>query len=233
MAGLLRLPRNLPMENNELLPANNPSKQLALWEIVSVTSSALIALWVVQVFARHKYWIGAIPVGLALGLMFISHRIRGETARDLGFRFDNFLPALRLVLLPTVIAVAVILLLAWIYGGRLTISPFRWRLLFVPLWALFQQYALQGFVNRRAQILFGTGSTSALFSALVFCLLHLPSPLLAVLTLVGAFVWSITYQRQPNLFALAVSHTVVSLVLSLFLPVNLTPMLRIGSKYFG
>ena len=164
--------------------------------------------------------------------MMMSHRIRGETARDLGFRFDNFVAALRLLALPTLITVAVILLAVWSYGG-LTLSPFRPRLLFVPVWALFQQYALCGFINRRAQMLLGVGTGSAILSALLFSVLHLPSPLLALLTLVGGFVWSMVYQRQPNLFALAVSHTVVSLVLSLFLPISLVPFLRVGFKYFG
>jgi uncharacterized protein len=220
------------MENNTL-QAQLLSKRLASWEIISVTSSAVIALWVVQVFARHRYWIGAVPLLLSLGLMFVSHRIRGETARDVGFRFDNFLAALKLLVLPTIIAAALILLLIWMYSGRLTVSPFRSRLLFVPLWALFQQYALQGFINRRAQIVVGTGTSSALLTALVFSILHLPSPLLAVLTLLGAFVWSLVYQRRPNLFALAISHTIASVLLSMFLPPNLTPMLRVGFKYFG
>ena len=81
---------------------------LAFWEIASVLTSCLLAEWVVLSFAGGSKLVGAVPVILALGLMLYSHRERGENAKDVGFRMDNFLDACRLLLLPTA---AVILLL--------------------------------------------------------------------------------------------------------------------------
>jgi membrane protease YdiL (CAAX protease family) len=98
---------------------------------------------------------------------------------------------------------------------------------------LFQQYVLNGFINRRAQLALGKGLKSIALVAVVFGLLHLPNPLLAVLTFIGGMIWATVYQRRPNLFALALSHAVVSITLALTISPNLLNSLRVGFKYFG
>ena len=165
--------------------------------------------------------------------MIFSHRERGETAKELGFRFDNFPAAARLLFLPTVIAAALILLMGWYGRSRFEFAPLRLRFLTLPLGALFQQYALQGFINRRAQLVTGPGVKSIVLVAILFSVMHLPNPLLAGLTLVAGLMWAAAYQRVPNLFALTISHVVLSLLLALSLPANLVYNLRVGLKYFG
>lgn len=211
----------------------DPTHPAPVWEIISVVTSCLIAEWIVMAFAGSSKLIGAIPVGFAFAFMIVSHRERGERAREIGFRFDNFWAALRLLVFPTVILSAGVVLISWrLRGNEFAFAPLRWRFLSLPLWALFQQYALNGFINRRAQLGLGKGFRSIALVAAIFSLAHFPNPLLMALTLIGGLLWAAVYQRIPNLFALALSHATASLLVALSVSPQLVNGLRVGLKYF-
>lgn len=214
-------------------------RSLAAWELVSVVSSVLIAEWILSASAGRSKFVVAVPTALAFVLILSSHAMRGETARELGLRLDNFFQALRLLILPMIVIGGLALLIGFLSGARLDF--FRWhadRLIIVQValgfgWGFLQQYVLQSFMNRRAQIVWGRGTVSVLVTAAIFSVLHFPNPWLMVVTFVGGVIWAFVYQRQPNLFALALSHGVMTWILVSALPPSALNHLRIGLKYFG
>lgn len=214
-------------------------RALAAWEFVSVVSSILIAEWALVATAGLSKAFAAVPVALALALMIFSHRVRREKLRDLGFRTDNFVRSLKLLILPVFMFATLTLIVGWRRGDHINFS--RWRpdrylvvqLLVGSLWALAQQYALQGFLNRRAVAILGRGWASVLLIGVIFGALHLPNVWLAVITLIAGTIWAAIYQRAPNLFALAVSHAVMTWFVVSTLPPLLLQHLRVGLRYFG
>jgi hypothetical protein len=214
-------------------------RPLAAWEIASVVSSILIAEWILSAAMGRSRLIVAIPIALAFLLMISSHRLRGESLRDIGFRFDNFLRAGRLLLLPMLLIGLLCLLAGWWFGVEMNFlrwhagRPIAGQLMLGFGWGLVQQYVLQGFINRRAQIIWGQNWLSVLLVAIAFGGLHLPNPWLTFVTFVGGAIWAAVYQKAPNLFALAVSHSLMTWVVVSTLPASALNHLRIGFKYFG
>ena len=209
-------------------------RAIAGWEIASVVVSCLVAEWTVPALSGGNKLLMALPVAFALGLIMVSHFTYGESLRELGFRLDNFLPACRALLLPTILVVVGILIAGWaLRGEQPAASLLRPRFAFVPLWALFQQYALQGYINRRAQVALGQGWLSVMLVGILFSLVHFPNLILCFLTLLGGLIWAFVYQRHPNLFALAISHTMASIAVAMAIPLPYINGLRVGFKYFG
>lgn len=209
-------------------------RTLAAWEIISVSISFMIAAWVVGPFAGSSKLIGAVPVCLAFALMWLSHRARGETAREIGWRLDNFSQAARLMALPMLCAAALIIVIGWMMRSLRFEWPLFWpRLLWLPVWGLMQEYVMQGYINRRAQAIFGKGWPSVLLVASLFALYHLPNPWLTLATFLGGLLWAFVYQRAANLFAIGLSHGLMALLLASELPTEALNSLRVGFKYFG
>jgi membrane protease YdiL (CAAX protease family) len=210
------------------------SRALAAWEIASVTSSFLIVAWLILPFADGSKLAGALPVCLAFGLIFLSHRLRQETGREIGWRLDNFLAAARLLILPMAAAASLIILIGWLgQSPHLSFAQLWKRALWLPAWGLMQEYVMQGYINRRAQIIWGKGWRSILLVALLFAIFHLPNPWLTFATFAGGLLWAAVYQRVPNIPALGLSHGIMALLLVSELPAHTLRGLRVGIKYFS
>jgi membrane protease YdiL (CAAX protease family) len=220
------------------LSAELSGRSLAGWEIASIASSVLMAEWLLAASAGLSRLIAAIPITLAFIVIISSQRLHHESPHDIGFRLDNFFRAAKLLLLPMIVLSLLAILVGLALGKRPSFlgwhadRPLALQLTLSAGWGLLQHYVLQGFINRRAQIIWGTGWLSVIVTAIVFSLLHLPNPALMGATLIGGLIWAFIYQRAPNLFALALSHAAMSWVLVSTLPESMLNHSRIGLKYF-
>lgn len=213
-------------------------RTLAAWEIASVVSSVAIAEWMLTSAVGFNKAFSAVPVTLAVLQIVISHIVRNESPREIGFRLDNLPRALYLLAVPLAVIAIIWLIISWNF---VTVDFLRWfrnrnpalQLSFSFLWALTQQYVLQGYLNRRAMIVLGRGWASVLLIAAVFALLHLPNPWITLITFVAGTIWATVYQRTPNLFALAITHSVMTWFIVSTLPAWMLGHLRVGLGYFG
>ncbi len=68
--------------------------------------------------------------------------------------------------------------------------------------------------------------------ASIFGLLHLPNLLLTLATFIVGLFWAAVYQRASNLFALALSHSMMSVVLVSTVPASALHGMRVGFNYY-
>jgi hypothetical protein len=169
---------------------------------------------------------------LIIVLLIVTAVRDSETPRTLGFRLDNFLPALARLALPLSIFILLVVVTGLLTGSVRFGPKFFSMLVFVPLWALLQQYLLLAFVLPRMRVIFGPGKASSVASAAIFSILHLPNPVLTVACAAGGYVWVRTYEREANLFASALTHTLASAFLANTLPGWLLKNMVVGYNYF-
>ncbi len=202
-----------------------------LIEITVALGLIFAAIWIAPLLSDHKPTARRIGLAMALaaGTVALASTIwRGERPADIGLRLDNFAAALKLVGPATLALAGIILAIGFATDSvrGFSIRPTRW------LWPLVQQYLLQSFLNRRLQEIAGKGFRSVLVTALVFAGLHAPNPALMIATFVAGLVWAWSFQREPNLLAVWLSHLVLAVVLSRSLPDWLLPSMRVGWSYW-
>lgn len=208
-------------------------RAVAALEVASVVSSVLLIAWVLNPLQLQQRWLEAIPGVLALLLMIHSHRLHGETPAVLGFTTKYFGRALKFLLLPMLVTTALLLCIGYAADSLNFGQRFWLSLLVLPLWGVTQQYVLQGFIYRRLQLILGeTKTTQTIFlAALLFALVHAPNLALMLLTLIGGLVWTWVYTRAPNLFALGLSHAIMSAIAMSSLPPWFLQSMSIGYKH--
>jgi hypothetical protein len=160
-------------------------------EVASVILSVLITVWAIIPMQPPQRWLIYVPGLLALALIINSHRVRGESLRELGFTTAHFARAIKLLLAPILLAVSLFVTVGYLSDSFHRSTNFWSTLFFLPIWGVFQQYILQGFVYRRMRFLLVDENAPAdkrkrqinlaiVASSAVFAFVHLPNPALTV-----------------------------------------------------
>jgi membrane protease YdiL (CAAX protease family) len=98
------------------------------------------------------------------------------------------------------------------------------------VWALEQEFILQSFFYLRLESLLG--SRRAVWGAsLLFCIAHLPSPILTVLSLIGGLLFCEMFRRYRNIFPLGWVHATLGLTIAASFPDGLLHHMRVGIGY--
>jgi membrane protease YdiL (CAAX protease family) len=198
-------------------------------EVVVVVAVIAVFLW----FGRWAFpGVNAVFTAVMLAILLYSHRLAGESWRELGFRTDTFWSTSRLLL--AVVAIAGVLI--WIgsivlrdAGSPPAGTPPSRLGQFLVL-GLAQQYVMLGFIFKRVERV-GGGRFSPAITALLFALLHLPNIFLTAVTFVWGVVSCLVYRRSPNLWANGLAHGLLAALVYYALPRSLTHALHVGMEY--
>lgn len=218
-------------EKNRGIIIDNP-----LREILLVVLCILAIEWIILPFTKNPFII-AVPVIISLVVIIYSHIKNKETPKVIGWHFEGFFETLKLLAIPMIVLSGILVFVGWLSGSlrfqeTLQLS-FSRKILEVFIGAVFQQQLMQAFINRRAEAFWGKGAVSVLVTASIFALFHLPNFWLTVFTFVAGVLWFAIYQRSKNLFALSLSHLILSLVVIYSISRDALHGMRVGFNYFG
>ncbi|MFL6216748.1 MAG: type II CAAX prenyl endopeptidase Rce1 family protein [Blastocatellia bacterium] len=207
------------------------SRRTALLEIGCLLFCMELIMWLVPLIPNARMAYAGLAI-LIIILLAVTHLRDRASARELGFRFDNFLPTLGWISARLAPFVAVVLVIGVAAHSLRLGGRFYGMLASVPLWALLQQYMLFAFVYRRLRVVLGEGQRIIFVTAMLFAFLHLPNPMLTVACALAGYIWAQAYARRPNLFANAVTHTLASALIANSLPHWLLKNMVVGTNHF-
>lgn len=195
----------------------------ALIEVGLVYGLILVAVWTPQ--GRLNAY-----VCLAAGLATVGFSLRGRySASELGLNHPLSGAVVTLAagaLLVGVITATGLLLKAF---GPPQPLPFTraWQ---YGVWSLLQQFILESFMYLRLESLYGS-RRAVLVAAFLFAVAHLPSPVLTMLSFLGALFFCEMFRRYRNIYSLGVVHAALGLTIAASLPDSLMHHMRVGLGY--
>jgi membrane protease YdiL (CAAX protease family) len=148
-----------------------------------------------------------------------------------GMRRDNFWTALRAQLIVAAPAVLFLLGLGFVWGSFPLPKTFWLTLGLYPLWGIAQQFALQNFIARNLTGLLSRPVAIAGAAAILFAASHSPRGALVALTLFAGFLFTLIYQRFPNLWAVGIVHGIVG-ALAFYIVLGEDPGMEILKWFF-
>lgn len=99
------------------------------------------------------------------------------------------------------------------------------------IWAVFQQFILQSYFFLRLEKLVST-RFAVFASAGLFCLVHIPNPVLVAVCLVAGWLACEIFRRNRNIYAIGVAHAILGLTIAITVPDHLQRHMRVGIGYY-
>jgi membrane protease YdiL (CAAX protease family) len=205
-------------------PGPTKTRDRSTWfEIGLVFALIMIAVWTPR---------GAVNLtsNLLATVCILWFTVRGRySARELGLaRPDS---GAIVILVSSAFMVGAIVIAGWAMHRFGPAQPVPWKRAWqYAFWALEQEFILQSFFYVRLESILDS-RRAVWFAALLFCMAHLPSPALTVLSLVGGLLFCEMFRRYRNIFPLGLVHAVLGLTIAASLPDSLLHHMRVGLGY--
>ena len=191
---------------------------------IAILTAVLSYTWLLEPRVGHNF------VGLPVAVVAAIGVLNALRTGEWGLAPRALIPGLRAATLFTIPLVAVFLA-AGAALGTLHHRGNVWAAFAgLVLWGASQQWILQTVILREAQRA-SSRTTGTIVAALLFGALHLPNPLLTIVTLAGALGWCAIYDRHPNIIPLALSHAIGTLALMYAFDDRTIGGLHVGYSY--
>jgi len=207
-------------------PTSHERRQRAVFEAVVGYLLILIVIW------TPRPWQARIYLVAAAFIVFSTWR-SWPGLRAMGWRGRNLLRSAPIIVAAALIA-AFAVFAAWRLGtlhAPSTPALFVGRFVGYIIFACIQQFLLQDYFLLRL-LEAGLQPRAAVFTAAgIFALAHLPNPILTVLTFIWGVAATAWFLRYRSLYALAVSHMILGITLSVCIPGPTIRNMRVGLGY--
>ena len=201
-------------------------RSVAVLEPLTIFSLIMAYIWELR-FRHHNCWL------FILAAIVISHLVRHENMRVLGFQSRNLRACLREFALPLAVAAAAMLAAGILLETLRPIGPREAALAWAAYlpWGTFQEYLLNGyFLNRFMGAM--SGRSAAIVSAVLFSGAHLPNAFLMAVTLVAGYFSARIYIQHKNLYFLGIAHATIGFLLFLVAPDSVSHHLTVGPGWY-
>ncbi|MGP8225563.1 MAG: type II CAAX prenyl endopeptidase Rce1 family protein [Terracidiphilus sp.] len=195
-------------------------------ELAVAYALILLVVWTPRPWQQLFWWVAAAAIAAITALSF-------ESWQAMGLRRANFFRSLWIVGVALLAAAVAVTLAGWLHTLRLTGGPMLllrkyWAYAF---WAFVQQFLLQGFFLPRLLRLLPSAKLAVAVAAILFAAAHLPSPILAPITLLWGWVACLLFLRYRNLYILALAHAILGVTLAIAVPGPVDHNMRVGLGY--
>lgn len=186
----------------------------------------LLAVWTPLPWQRFISLIALAWVLLVTWLSFDGWSAMGLTGT--GFRRSLWVAGAAMLL-----AAAALLVAAKLQTLHAPATPllFVQRYWAYSLWSCLQEFLLLDFFLLRLLRLLPSRNTAALAAMGLFVIVHLPNPILTVLTLFWGWASCRLFLRYRNLYTLAIAHAILGISIAITVPGPVIRNMRVGLGY--
>jgi membrane protease YdiL (CAAX protease family) len=214
---------SIPGKKNSLAARG---RRRAFLEITVAYGLILLVLWTPRPWQRLLWWVAAAAVAAIVCLSF-------DGWKAMGLRRENFLRSLWIVGAALLASAAAVAVAARLGTLRLPGGPMLFIRTYAgyAIWAFGQQFLLQCFFLSRLLRLLPNARLAAVAAAILFAAAHLPSPILAPVTLLWGLASCLLFLRYRNLYPLALAHTILGITVAITVPGPVVHNMRVGLGY--